>query len=128
MNLRPLGYEPNELPDCSTPRHSSPWIVVSGRAKSRGNAPNRQALAGKIRCCSTENRAAPRLDALRRRAMPETPHVGERIARDRARCQACERMRFAPGLSNPADVVADLRLRVGSLMATRSRTADRLTK
>ena len=20
MNLRPLGYEPNELPDCSTPR------------------------------------------------------------------------------------------------------------
>ena len=23
LNLRPLGYEPNELPDCSTPRH--PW-------------------------------------------------------------------------------------------------------
>jgi hypothetical protein len=21
LNLRPLGYEPNELPDCSTPRH-----------------------------------------------------------------------------------------------------------
>jgi hypothetical protein len=20
LNLRPLGYEPNELPDCSTPR------------------------------------------------------------------------------------------------------------
>ncbi|MGD1148940.1 MAG: hypothetical protein ABR961_13430 [Thermoanaerobaculaceae bacterium] len=40
--------------------------------------------------------------------------------------QACERLRFAPGLSNPADVVADLRLRVGRLMATRSRSADRL--
>src|SRR5437660_9800549 len=23
LNLRPLGYEPNELPDCSTPRH---WL------------------------------------------------------------------------------------------------------
>src|SRR5260370_10660089 len=23
MNLRPLGYEPNELPGCSTPRQSS---------------------------------------------------------------------------------------------------------
>ena len=22
LNPRPLGYEPNELPDCSTPRHS----------------------------------------------------------------------------------------------------------
>src|SRR4029077_8165035 len=22
LNHRPLGYEPNELPDCSTPRHS----------------------------------------------------------------------------------------------------------
>ena len=21
MNLRPSGYEPDELPDCSTPRH-----------------------------------------------------------------------------------------------------------
>ena len=28
MNLRPLGYEPNELPDCSTPRHS---LLRSGR-------------------------------------------------------------------------------------------------
>ena len=23
LNPRPLGYEPNELPDCSTPRHCS---------------------------------------------------------------------------------------------------------
>ena len=26
LNPRPLGYEPNELPDCSTPRHV---VVVS---------------------------------------------------------------------------------------------------
>ena len=24
LNPRPLGYEPNELPDCSTPRHENP--------------------------------------------------------------------------------------------------------
>src|SRR5664279_2798268 len=36
LNLRPLGYEPNELPDCSTPRHPSPWIVAFPRPKSRG--------------------------------------------------------------------------------------------
>ena len=29
LNPRPLGYEPNELPDCSTPRH-----VVSGTNRS----------------------------------------------------------------------------------------------
>ena len=23
LNPRPLGYEPNELPDCSTPRHNN---------------------------------------------------------------------------------------------------------
>ena len=29
LNLRPLGYEPNELPDCSTPRQGTP-IVTRG--------------------------------------------------------------------------------------------------
>ena len=29
LNLRPLGYEPNELPDCSTPRHW--WERREGR-------------------------------------------------------------------------------------------------
>jgi hypothetical protein len=28
LNLRPLGYEPNELPDCSTPRYG--FKIVSG--------------------------------------------------------------------------------------------------
>ena len=33
MNLRPSGYEPDELPGCSTPRHA----VVSCEAKRPGN-------------------------------------------------------------------------------------------
>ncbi len=32
LNLRPLGYEPNELPDCSTPRLSLP--VYNGASVS----------------------------------------------------------------------------------------------
>ena len=27
LNLRPRGYEPRELPDCSTPRHISTFTV-----------------------------------------------------------------------------------------------------
>jgi len=30
LNLRPLGYEPNELPDCSTPRQISDAAIRSG--------------------------------------------------------------------------------------------------
>jgi hypothetical protein len=42
LNLRPLGYEPNELPDCSTPRRSEARIVVAARPKSRQLTPKRQ--------------------------------------------------------------------------------------
>ena len=28
LNPRPLGYEPNELPDCSTPRHEKKISVT----------------------------------------------------------------------------------------------------
>ena len=28
LNPRPLGYEPNELPDCSTPRYRKRFIVA----------------------------------------------------------------------------------------------------
>ena len=35
LNLRPLGYEPNELPDCSTPRQWFP-DVAAGSAATRG--------------------------------------------------------------------------------------------
>ena len=45
LNLRPLGYEPNELPDCSTPRQGSEKIAarrvgvkeIRGRDLSRGS-------------------------------------------------------------------------------------------
>ena len=30
LNPRPLGYEPNELPDCSTPRHDFQGPFASG--------------------------------------------------------------------------------------------------
>ena len=30
MNQRPFGYEPNELPGCSTPRYGVYYIVVWG--------------------------------------------------------------------------------------------------
>ena len=32
MNPRPLGYEPNELPDCSTPRQEILIVTHRGRA------------------------------------------------------------------------------------------------
>ena len=37
LNLRPLGYEPNELPDCSTPRHERKRsLAVSSRTVKAG--------------------------------------------------------------------------------------------
>ena len=30
LNPRPLGYEPNELPDCSTPRHPNISALIVG--------------------------------------------------------------------------------------------------
>ena len=30
LNPRPLGYEPNELPDCSTPRHETLILTHQG--------------------------------------------------------------------------------------------------
>ena len=28
LNQRPVGYEPNELPDCSTPRYEREYILL----------------------------------------------------------------------------------------------------
>ena len=41
MNLRPSGYEPDELPGCSTPRqsgHVDPWRIGTGERERVGNA------------------------------------------------------------------------------------------
>jgi hypothetical protein len=35
LNPRPLGYEPNELPDCSTPRHLAQSLTISHRLSGR---------------------------------------------------------------------------------------------
>ncbi len=35
MNLRPSGYEPDELPDCSTPRHGC-WVSPPRRFRGTG--------------------------------------------------------------------------------------------
>ncbi len=39
MNLRPLGYEPNELPDCSTPRYEGNNINAWRRPTLAGAKP-----------------------------------------------------------------------------------------
>ena len=39
MNLRPLGYEPNELPGCSTPRQEILIISNSARHQALGFEP-----------------------------------------------------------------------------------------
>jgi hypothetical protein len=36
LNLRPLGYEPNELPDCSTPRKKDINIRPGSQTTSPG--------------------------------------------------------------------------------------------
>ncbi len=38
MNQRPLGYEPNELPDCSTPRVDTMKLRASCQGKSQPSA------------------------------------------------------------------------------------------
>ena len=45
MNPRPLGYEPNELPDCSTPRHGRKRFIVSDRKPlTKSELPNKSAI------------------------------------------------------------------------------------
>ena len=39
LNLRPLGYEPNELPGCSTPRQEK---IIVALCRARFNAARRQ--------------------------------------------------------------------------------------
>ena len=36
MNQRPSGYEPDELPDCSTPRHETKNILLTRRRVNLG--------------------------------------------------------------------------------------------
>jgi hypothetical protein len=36
LNHRPLGYEPNELPDCSTPRKNDNNLTMQRQTWARG--------------------------------------------------------------------------------------------
>ena len=53
LNPRPLGYEPNELPDCSTPHcHSSrAWQSCQLVADSRSSRVGKALLLGCFRSC-----------------------------------------------------------------------------
>src|SRR4026208_2160423 len=76
LNLRPLGYEPNELPDCSTPH-----IHPSERARFRQCFDAQTALNARStgESCPAEqgsaatSRVLPRRPTIRRSARPVPP-------------------------------------------------------
>jgi hypothetical protein len=54
LNLRPLGYEPSELPNCSTPRRVCPYFMNSWGPKqigavAAGQGPPAAAWAARVR-------------------------------------------------------------------------------
>src|SRR5687768_2877206 len=54
LNLRPLGYEPNELPDCSTPRQGRPFFhSLRGPVKCVPEVPREHENA--LECGRTQN-------------------------------------------------------------------------
>ena len=73
MNLRPLGYEPNELPDCSTPHNHT--IVCRVMAANSGIAVAREVRA------TIRDRGEPRGSA-----PPTPPDMRVRIRRFRDLC------------------------------------------
>ena len=54
MNLRPPGYEPDELPGCSTPQSDESVVVLPARVKGGGA---QLAWVGGPRCVRGANRA-----------------------------------------------------------------------
>ena len=69
LNLRPLGYEPSELPNCSTPRHVKKLITASGASNRGATRPGHRRPAGDgvSRCgrvTSGSCRPRPRLDGV----------------------------------------------------------------
>jgi hypothetical protein len=67
LNLRPLGYEPSELPNCSTPRYVSNGITARTRPPDRGRGAARRRSSGTAGATSEKLRlAASHLGRLRR--------------------------------------------------------------
>ena len=77
LNPRPLGYEPNELPDCSTPRHGSPKYNTGQNA----TAPSAQ------RRRNRHGRASIHTSPLQAR-LPHAFSHETPASRPRARCRA----------------------------------------
>ena len=102
LNLRPSGYEPDELPDCSTPRRleymlrrrttsdnrvaSTPWFLPSP-----GNHPPGETFARVDR-----DRAAQRVELVER-----VLGAGHLPVRDRSSRHGCEMLDERPGLLAP---------------------------
>ena len=63
MNLRPSGYEPDELPDCSTPRQWRLWRLwhCGGPALGRARGSFGLIVNGQ---CAAEPRGGARLEDL----------------------------------------------------------------
>ena len=57
-NLRPSGYEPDELPGCSTPRHAG--TSSAGRQKPQGNVPQTPVRARNARQSAADLPGRPR--------------------------------------------------------------------
>src|SRR5213076_2396443 len=76
LNLRPSGYEPDELPDCSTPRQVGRALLVSvARCVNPGTttreAPARCARHGPGRAKRAGDRSAP----ARENSAEDCPHT-----------------------------------------------------
>src|SRR6185436_21125591 len=64
LNQRPLGYEPNELPDCSTPRCRNKPYGSLRRLSSRGAEPpaeSGRAATGRIIASQVQRALMPRV-------------------------------------------------------------------
>src|SRR5215210_7093525 len=79
LNLRPSGYEPDELPDCSTPRRMNVYNMVLGFVKlttpmlpcEHGDVPNHPGALERVPCV----RSWSRRPSSRSEATPHLPRV-----------------------------------------------------
>ena len=61
MNPRPSGYEPDELPDCSTPRRYVPDMIPPTSSVAKGTGVDDRVVAADNAHMETEDKATRRL-------------------------------------------------------------------
>ena len=105
LNPRPLGYEPNELPDCSTPRQSTD--PSAGRVRPAATfVPNRSfIIADRLDASKTSAGGSP--DAIRPRAGWASAGIGGR--------RSVTMNRRSPGRTSPSSRRASSSIAAGSL-------------